>query len=221
MKRYAIIVAAGSGLRMGAPVPKQFLSLCGKPILMHTLQRFFDFDHALELIVVLHEDYRNYWNELCEQHNFVIPHRIVSGGRERFFSVRNAVQSIGEIEAVVGIHDAVRPMVSIETLMRCFDEAEIKGTAVPTVVIHDSIRMVEGEENHMVDRSKFRIVQTPQCFRLSLLNRAFQQEYDPLFTDDASVVEAIGETIHLVEGNRENVKITTASDLKIAELSLC
>ncbi len=221
MKRYAIIVAAGSGLRMGSPVPKQFLTVCGKPILMHTMQRFYDFDNVLELIVVLHEDYRNYWNELCEQYNFVIPHRIVSGGRERFFSVRNAVQSIGEVDAVVGIHDAVRPMVSIDTLTRCFDEAEAKGTAVPTIVINDSIRIVEAAENRSVDRSKYRIVQTPQCFRLSLLNRAFEQEYDPLFTDDASVVEALGEAIHLVEGNRENVKITTAADLKLAELSLC
>jgi 2-C-methyl-D-erythritol 4-phosphate cytidylyltransferase len=220
MKRYAIIVAAGSGLRLGAAVPKQFLSVCGKPILMHTLHRFHEFDPHLELIVALNEDYRAFWSELCEQHQFVVPHRIVSGGRERFHSVKNAVDSIGEVEAVVGIHDAVRPMVSSETLSRCFDGALAHGTAVPTIVINDSIRFVEGEENHSVDRSKVRVVQTPQCFLLSLLNRAFEQEFDPLFTDDASVVEALGEKIHLVEGNRENIKITTAGDLRTAEMLL-
>lgn len=220
MKRYAILVAAGSGLRMGAPVPKQFLSVCGKPILMHTLQRFHDFDSHIELIVVLNDDYRTYWSELCEQHDFTLPHRIVSGGRERFHSVKNAVLSIGEVEAVVGIHDAVRPMVSAETLSRCFDGALALGCAVPTVVVNDSIRLMDGEENHSVDRSKVRVVQTPQCFLLSLLNRAFEQEFDPLFTDDASVVETLGEKIHLVEGNRENIKITTAADLKWAEVML-
>jgi len=220
MKRYTIIVAAGSGLRMGAPVPKQFLAVCGKPILMHTLQRFHDYDRHMELIVVLNEDYRAYWTELCEQYEFVLPHRIVSGGRERFHSVKNAVLSIGELEAVVGIHDAVRPMVSLETLARCFDGALEFGCAVPTVVVNDSVRLIDGNENRSVDRSKVRVVQTPQCFRLSLLNRAFEQEFDPLFTDDASVVEALGEKIHLVEGNRENIKITTAGDLRTAELLL-
>jgi 2-C-methyl-D-erythritol 4-phosphate cytidylyltransferase len=221
MNRYAIIVAAGSGMRMGAPIPKQFLEIGGMPILMHTLNRFMAYDAAIHLVVVLHADYVQLWQSLCAKHHFSTPHTIVIGGSERFFSVQKAIQSLSDEEdAVVGIHDAVRPMVSMDTLERCYSRASEKGNAVPAIVVNDSMRIVEPDGNKSIDRSSLRIIQTPQCFRLRLLRRAFLQDYRAEFTDDASVVEALGERIELVEGNRENIKITTPEDLRWLSLLL-
>ena len=218
--RYAVIVAAGIGNRMGAPVPKQFLLLAGKPILMHTLQRLHAFDAGMTLLLVLHPDYFEYWNELAGQHNFTIPHQLIPGGAERFHSVKCAVDSIKDDTAVVGIHDGVRPLVSMETLQRCYDAAATGASAVPVITINDSVRIIEGERNHAVDRSVYRIVQTPQCFQLPLLQQAYNQAYSAAFTDDASVMEAAGHSIHLLEGNRENIKITTPEDLRWAQCML-
>lgn len=220
MNRYAIIVAAGRGVRMGTDIPKQFLEINGKPIVMHTLERFHAFDPHMHLLLVLHADLVDYWHTLSNRHSFSIKPKVIVGGSERFFSVKNAVLAIGDNDAIVGIHDAVRPMVSEQTLQRCYEGAACLGNAIPAVPLNDSLRVVEGSVNHSVDRSAYRIVQTPQCFRLALLKKAFEQDYRTSFTDDASVVEALGEQIHLVEGNRENVKITTSEDLRFAEAFL-
>jgi 2-C-methyl-D-erythritol 4-phosphate cytidylyltransferase len=221
MNRYAVIVAAGSGMRMGVPIPKQFLEVGGRPILMHILNRFVAFDASIRLVVVLHPDYIEFWRSLCEKHDYSVPHSIVSGGSERFFSVQKAIQSLVDTEeAIVGIHDAVRPMVSVATLERCYATAQETGSAVPCISVNDSMRIVDADGNRSISRSSLRIIQTPQCFRLNLLRRAFTQEYNTAFTDDASVVEALGESIELVEGNRENIKVTTPEDMHWLNLLL-
>jgi 2-C-methyl-D-erythritol 4-phosphate cytidylyltransferase len=215
--RYAVVVAAGSGKRMGAPLPKQFLPIADKPLVMHTLERLHAFDSEMNLLLVLHPDYMTYWNECVLQHGFEMTHSVVAGGEERFHSVKCALNAIVDMNAVVGVHDGVRPFVSFETLARCYEQAETTGTAVPVIAVNDSLREVIGVTNRAVERSQFRIVQTPQCFRMDILRSAFHQPYSPAFTDDASVVEAAGYSINLVEGNRDNVKITTPEDLLRAE----
>jgi 2-C-methyl-D-erythritol 4-phosphate cytidylyltransferase len=208
-------------MRMGAPIPKQFLEVGGRPILMHTLNRFVAFDASIRLVVVLHPDYIEFWRSLCEKHDYSVSHSIVSGGSERFYSVQKAIQSLVDTEeAIVGIHDAVRPMVSVATLERCYATAQETGSAVPCVSVNDSMRIVDADGNRSINRSSLRIIQTPQCFRLNLLRRAFTQEYNTAFTDDASVVEALGESIELVEGNRENIKVTTPEDMHWLNLLL-
>ena len=216
-KDYAIIVAAGSGSRMKAALPKQFLELNGKPILLHTLEKFHKFDPLLDIIVVLNSEYVQFWNDLSRTIGVTVPHRVVAGGSERFHSVKNALDLIDAEVGIVGVHDAVRPLVSLKTLEVCYNTARARSTAVPVVPVNDSIRVVEEGKSHAADRNKFRIVQTPQCFELSLLKSAYNVEFKPSFTDDASVVESYGEHINLVEGNRENIKITTVEDLRMAE----
>lgn len=218
--RYAIVVAAGSGKRMGAPLPKQFLEVKGKPLLMHTLTRLHEFDAGMNVLLVLHPEYFSYWQEQVAQHAFYVPHKLVAGGEERFHSVKCGLDAIEDMNAVVGIHDGVRPLVSVEALTRCFDAAEEYGNAVPVVPVNDSLREISENGNHGVDRSQYRIVQTPQCFKVSLLKPAFNHAYHSSFTDDASVFESNGNAIHLVEGNRDNLKITTPEDLRWLESML-
>ena len=220
MKRYAIIVAGGSGSRMNADIPKQFILLKGLPILMHTINRFYNFDSSIHIILVLPQSHIANWDGLCKEHNFILKHQIVCGGETRFHSVKNGLDAITETNVVVGIHDGVRPFVSNETLSSCFEGAEKSGNAVPAVAVSDSLRQVENSENKYLDRNHIKIIQTPQCFQIALLKKAFLQNYSPSFTDDATVVEAIGEKINLVEGNAANIKITTPYDLKIAEVIL-
>jgi 2-C-methyl-D-erythritol 4-phosphate cytidylyltransferase len=220
MKRYAILVAAGTGKRMGAPVPKQFLPVAGKPLLFHTLQRLHEFDGEMRLLLVLHGDYIETWKQLLEEYPVAIPHDVIRGGDERFHSVKCAIDSIQDEDAIVGIHDGVRPLVSVDTLVRCYKTAESNGNAVPVIAANDSMREVNGDHNHAIDRSRIRIVQTPQCFRLKELRNAFAQPYQTTFTDDASVMESAGYSIHLVEGNRENIKVTTPEDLSWVEWML-
>jgi len=184
---------------------------------MHTLERLHSFDSEMNLLLVLNPDYQSYWKDCVEQLKFTIPHTIVTGGEERFHSVKCALDSIDETNAIVGIHDGVRPFVSFETLERCYVRAETSGTAVPVIALNDSLREVIGATNRAVERSHFRVVQTPQCFRMEILRKAFLQPYTAAFTDDASVVEAAGYAIDLVDGNRDNVKITTPEDLLRAE----
>ena len=215
MKKFVIIVAGGSGLRMGTDLPKQFLELSGKPVLMHTIQRFYDFDPHCELILVLPLLQQGYWSQLCLDHSFTLPHQVATGGETRFHSVQNGLRLI-QGEGIVFIHDGVRPLVSRETLVRCFETAREFGNALPVLPVHESLRILEGDLNRSVDRSKFLIVQTPQTFHSAQILQAFSQAYDPAFTDDATVVEKAGYPIHLVEGNRENIKITTPTDLIIA-----
>lgn len=216
MKKFAIIVAGGSGSRMGTEIPKQFLELRGKPVLMHTIQVFRSYDPAAEIILVLPQHQIDFWKELCSKHSFGLKHQIVSGGETRFHSVRNGLTKINEY-GIVFIHDGVRPLVSTETLSRCFETASNSGNAIPVLAVNESLRKIDGKSNISVDRSLYFSVQTPQTFRSEQILEAFKQDFDPLFTDDASVAEKAGFDIHLVEGNRENIKITTPVDLLIAE----
>lgn len=219
MTRQAIIVAGGRGTRMNNEVPKQFLPLCGKPIVMHTLETFYQFDSNIELILVLPEQLISYWQNLCVEHQFDIPHHTITGGNERFYSVKNGL-ALAKPNALIAIHDGVRPFVSKQTLERCFAEAELQGNAIPAMPLVDSIRQLKGTESQIVDRNELRAIQTPQVFQSQIITKAFEQPFSPTFTDDASVVEAYGETIHLVEGNVENIKITTPFDLLIGETLL-
>ena len=216
MNKIAIIVAGGKGERMNADVPKQFLEINGKPILMHTLEAFMNFDASLQLILVLPAAQIDFWETLCEAHDFSIPHQIVAGGQTRFHSVKNGLNAI-KIPSLVAIHDGVRPLVSKDTIARCFDTAEKFGAAIPTMDSIESIRFVDANGSKSVDRTAYKMVQTPQVFDAELLKKAYEQEFSVLFTDDASVVEAMGATVHLVDGNRENIKITTEFDLIVAE----
>lgn len=220
MKRYAIIVAGGKGMRMGGEVPKQFLLIGGKPVLMHTLQAFHDFDPQMQLIVVLPPSQITYWNALCQKHVCNIPHQVTTGGDTRFHSVKNGLALIpNEANAVVGVHDGVRPFVAQEVLLRCYTLAETKGAVIPVIPVVETIRKITDASvvhSVTVPRSEYRLVQTPQVFEVTLLKRAYQQSYTDNFTDDASVVEAMGNQVYLTEGNRENIKLTTPFDLNIA-----
>jgi 2-C-methyl-D-erythritol 4-phosphate cytidylyltransferase len=219
MKKFVVIVAGGSGNRMGTEIPKQFLELCGKPVLMHTLQVFHDFDPDSRLILVLPTAQQEFWSGLCLKHQFSLFHEVVSGGATRFDSVKNGLSLIDEL-GIVFIHDGVRPLVSNETLRRCLETAEKSGNAIPVLPVNESLRKLDGGQNISVDRSQFFSVQTPQTFRSQQILDAFKQEFDPAFTDDASVAEKAGFSINMVEGNRENIKLTTPSDLIIAEALL-
>lgn len=216
MKAYAIIVAGGKGLRMGGEVPKQFLPINGKPILMHTIEVFRKALDGIEIILVLPADQHEYWQKLCQDYNFCSPELIAKGGETRFHSVKNGLAFLPDDEdAVVGIHDGVRPFVSKETIQRCYAAAAGGRAVVPVVPVVETIRQILPDGMSITrPRDEYRLVQTPQTFPLVMLKKAYEQSYSETFTDDASVVEAMGEEILMVEGNRENIKITTPSDLK-------
>ncbi|MEP7169819.1 MAG: 2-C-methyl-D-erythritol 4-phosphate cytidylyltransferase [Bacteroidota bacterium] len=214
MKRFTIIPAAGIGQRFGTDVPKQFVELNGKPVLMHTLERF-TFTNE-KIILVLHPEFISFWKKLCEKFSFNVLHIIVEGGKTRTDSVKNGLTIIKE-DGVVAIHDAVRPLVSRKLIEKIFAVAEEKENAVPAIPIQDSLRKSEGEKNFSVDRKEYRMVQTPQCFHINKLKAAYENFSGKEFTDDASVYEASGEKINLVEGESSNLKITEPGDLLIAE----
>ncbi|HRN36446.1 MAG TPA: 2-C-methyl-D-erythritol 4-phosphate cytidylyltransferase [Flavobacteriales bacterium] len=215
----AIIVAGGSGKRMGAPVPKQFLLLGGKPVLCRTIEAFRRFDGAMQLVVVLPTEQIEPWRELCSKHGFTPAHTVVPGGPERFHSVREGLRQVRH-DGLVAVHDGVRPLVSTELIGRCFEAGATHGGAIPVVPVPASVREVEGLRSRAVDRSKLRMVQTPQCFALPLLRKAFELPYDPAFTDEATLVERTGASVHLVEGEEANIKITTSVDMVVAEALL-
>ena len=217
MKRYVIIVAGGKGLRMGGDIPKQFVEIKGLPVLMHTINRFHSFDSSIDIIVALPVDQQDYWKELCSKYKFEIPHTIVDGGDTRFHSVKNGLDQVSG-EGVVAVHDGVRPFVSDEVLKRCFSMAQEKEAVVPVIDVFETIRHIADGMSNTVPRDEYKLVQTPQVFLINLLKKAYSQPYVPSFTDDASVVEAMGHKVTLVEGNRENIKLTTPFDLKLAEL---
>jgi 2-C-methyl-D-erythritol 4-phosphate cytidylyltransferase len=219
MKKFALIVAGGSGSRMRNEIPKQFIELAGKPIIMHTIQKFKDFDPEFEIVVVLSENLLKNWRNLCEKYRFEIKHNIALGGETRFNSVKNGLNAIKE-DGIVFIHDAVRPLVSVQTLKNCLVSVCEKGNALPVVPVTESIRMIDGDENKAVARSNFFLVQTPQTFELKTIKSAYEQEFSDTFTDDASVFEKMGWKIELVDGNRENIKITFPEDLVIASALL-
>lgn len=215
MNLYALIVAGGTGSRMGSEIPKQFIELAGKPVLMHTIERFLAFDSSIKIITVLPESQLGYWKKLLKKYSFSVPHTLVTGGTTRFFSVKNGLQEV-EDNSIVAIHDGVRPLVSTETIKRCFKAAEEFGNAIPVITPPDSVRMITGQGNMPVNRHFLRIIQTPQVFNAKLIKKAYLQDYNPDFTDDATLLEKTGENIHLVHGNRENIKITNPEDLVIA-----
>lgn len=217
-KSYAVIVAGGKGERMGAAVPKQFLEIGGKPILRLTMERFLSLERDVEMIVVLPSSQKEYWREYCRKSGFAVRHILVSGGITRFHSVQNALKYV-EDDAIVAVHDGVRPMASPEFLERMFEAAGESPAVVPVMPAVESMRELEeggAGGSHMVDRSRFVMVQTPQVFHSEVLKAAYGKAYSPLFTDDASVVEAAGCDVKLVPGERLNIKITTPEDLDLA-----
>ncbi|WP_321333532.1 2-C-methyl-D-erythritol 4-phosphate cytidylyltransferase [uncultured Bacteroides sp.] len=215
MTKYAIIVAGGKGLRMGGDLPKQFLLLAGKPVLMHTIEAFHLYDAEMELILVLPQEQQSYWKQLCREFRFEIKHCVVSGGETRFNSVCNGLTLVTK-SGLVGVHDGVRPFVTQEVIARCYELAAVRKAVVPVVDVVETIRHITADGSETVDRSAYKLVQTPQVFEADLLKKAYKQTYNSSFTDDASVVEAMGVPVCLTEGNRENIKITTPFDWKVA-----
>ena len=221
MTDYIIIVAGGKGLRMGSDIPKQFLPIGGRPVLMRTLERFREYSDALQIILVLPKAQQEYWQELCKEYDFQVNYLLADGGETRFHSVQHGLALIPDnAEGVVGVHDGVRPFPSIEVIRNCYETARDKKAVIPVIPVVETLRHIsEGTK----PRGDYRLVQTPQCFDIQLLKAANRAaDGSPVgaaaFTDDASVVEAFGFDITLVEGNRENIKITTPYDLKIAEV---
>lgn len=212
---YVLIVAGGKGLRMGTDIPKQFLPVGGKPVLMRTLETFYAYSQDIQIILVLPRDQQNYWKKLCEEYHFTIPHRIADGGETRFHSVRNGLELVDK-PGLVAVHDGVRPFVSQEVIARCYELAAAELAVVPVIKVVETIRQLSDYGSITVDRDEYRLVQTPQVFDGEVLKQAYSMPYTPAFTDDASVVEAWGVPVTLTEGNRENIKITTPFDLKVA-----
>jgi 2-C-methyl-D-erythritol 4-phosphate cytidylyltransferase len=216
-QQFVIIVAGGIGTRMKSDRPKQFLDLQGEPVIIRTIRCFTDYNPQIGIIICVHKNYKAHLEGLLEKFRIDMTHlQITFGGDTRFASVKNGLQLISDPNAVVGIHDAARPFVSGKTIAACFETAAAKGSAVPCVSVNESMRKISNNVNNAVNRHEYRIVQTPQCFIVSQIRQAFQQEYNSNFTDDATVLEAMGEKIYLVEGNEENIKITSPHDMLIA-----
>ena len=216
MTHTVLIVAGGKGLRMESDLPKQFLPIGGKPVLMYTIEAFHRFDRTMKIILVLPKEQQTYWQELCAKHSFVIEHTVVDGGETRFHSVKNGLVCVDS--GLVGVHDGVRPFVSPEVIKRCYELKKKKKAVVPVIDMVETVRHITATGSETVNRNDYKLVQTPQVFDAELLKQAYAQEYTPFFTDDASVVEAMGVSVCLAEGNRENIKITTPFDLKISSV---
>ena len=217
LKKTALIVAGGSGTRMKSITPKQFRLILGQPVLMHTIKVFYAYDPEIEIRLVLPAGFIGHWNDLCSESSFLIPHMIIAGGLNRFESVRNGIKGT-EPGQLIAVHDGVRPLVSHDTIKRCFDAAALYGNAVPCVDIRESIRRTDKYgNNEQADREIFKIIQTPQVFESSILHKAYNTKYDEGITDDAGLVERSGHKIILVKGNEENIKITHPHDLIVAE----
>lgn len=216
MNKFSVIITAGGiGMRMGANLPKQFIEVAGKPILLHTLEKLYAFDPSAEFILTLPEDWKSYWEEQLTKFNCRIEHQIVDGGAERYHSVKNALLACtGDF---IAIHDGVRPFVSIETLSRCWNDVLKYKAVLPVIQVKESMRIVEGTNSNAVDRSNYRLVQTPQCFSREIILKSYEKEFHAGITDDAGLAEEAGFSIYLLDGNEENIKITTQTDLLIAE----
>ena len=213
-----IITAGGIGRRMRSSLPKQFILVNEKPILMYTIKVFYEYDPKIEILLTLPEDWRNYWEDLLREHDFKIPHRIVSGGKERYDSIKNALSKCAG--NLIAVHDGVRPLVELDTIRNCFKEAEKSGAAIPVVPIVESLRRKNAMGTEIVNRKDYLIVQTPQCFQRDVLVGAYENPYHEGITDDASLVEESGHPIETILGNESNIKITTQSDLKYAGMFL-
>ena len=221
---YIIIVAGGKGLRMGSDIPKQFLPIGGKPVLMRTIERFREYAKDLQIILVLPEAQQDYWQGLCNEYHFEVEYQLANGGQTRFHSVQNGLVLVpDDAQGVVGVHDGVRPFPSIDVIRRCYDTARTAKAVIPVIPVVETVRHLTEcptlceAASVTVPRDEYRLVQTPQTFDIQLLKAANRQPYNDGFTDDASVVESYGHTITLVEGNRENIKITTPYDIVVAE----
>ena len=213
-----IVTAGGIGKRMGTDIPKQFIEINGLPILMHTLQKLYSFNPTAQFILTLPPDWFDYWNELRAKHNFLIDAQLVEGGEERFHSIKNALEfAQGDL---IAIHDGVRPLVSFETLKRLVDGVLVFKAVIPVLGIKESVRLLRENQSEAINRDLLKIVQTPQFFTKELIQQAYKSEFSTDFTDDASVVEKSGFSVELVQGNEENLKITTPLDLKMAEYFL-
>lgn len=210
-----IIVAGGSGRRMGATLPKQFMMLGNEPILAHSINRIHEALPAAEIVVVLPEEHIALWRNIAARFD-IAHHKITAGGTERFYSVKNGLKELSDDVKIIAVHDAVRPLASKKLIIKLILEAEKNIAVIPVVAPVDSFRKIEGDDSKIIDRSALRIVQTPQVFNATILRRAYEQDFSSTFTDDASVVEAIGEKITLCEGERGNIKITTPEDMIIA-----
>jgi len=218
MTEYVIIVAGGKGLRMGGDIPKQFLPIEGMPVLMRTIRRFREYSPALGIVLVLPKAQQDYWRSLCKEYAFEEDYLLADGGETRFHSVSNGLALLpDDIEGVVGVHDGVRPFPSLDVIRRCYSTAVTAKAVVPVTPVVETLRQMDGTASHTVQRSDYRLVQTPQVFDARLLKAAYRQPYCDAFTDDASVVESYGQEVTLVEGNRENIKITTPFDINVAE----
>lgn len=217
MQKSVIIVAGGSGKRMGSQIPKQFIELVKRPVLMRTIDKFYEYDSQMEIVVVLPLELIRIWDRSCLEYDFNIPHKVAIGGESRYHSVKSGLFAVTP-GSLTAIHDGVRPLVSIETIEACFKMAEEKGNAVPAVQPVESVRVITGTGNRAIQREDVQLIQTPQVFTWKQLENAYEQDFTIEFTDDASVVESYGFSINLVEGNCENIKITTPSDMKFAEL---
>ncbi len=219
MEKFVVLVAGGSGSRMQSALPKQFMLLANKPVLMHSIQAFYEYDKNIQIVVVLPQAQLEQWETICKQHSFHIPHQTIQGGATRFHSVQQGL-SLVSAGSLVAVHDGVRPLVSRETISAVFSEAEKNGNAVPCIPLNDSIRELNKDSNRALFRENYRLVQTPQCFQSNILKKAFLQAYQESFTDCASVAEADGNKINLVAGNIENIKLTTPEDFIIASAYL-
>lgn len=221
MEKCVIVVAGGKGLRMGGDIPKQFRLIGGRPVLMHTLEAFRRYDENIGLVLVLPEAHFTYWRELCRQYAFSLPHTVVAGGATRFHSVFNGLQAVPDEVRLIAVHDGVRPFISHRLMADAFTAAGRFGAAIPVTPVIESLRRIRGDgSNEAVSRAEYRSVQTPQVFDSVVFRKAYRQSYRDDFTDDASVVEAAGYRITLVEGDNDNIKITTPRDLAVAEI-LC
>ena len=216
MSKFSIIITAGGiGKRMGAKLPKQFMLIKERPLLMYTIEQFYNFDPKAQIILTLPEDWKDYWEQLIQENDFKIPHRITGGGEERYDSIKNALELCNG--DYIMVHDGVRPLVSNETIKACSIEVRSKKAVIPVIPVNESMRVMDGNSTKAVNRSNYRIVQTPQCFESEILKKAYEQEYHSGITDDASLVEQSGVKIYTVKGNAENIKITTKTDLLYTE----
>jgi len=219
MKKYAIIVAGGTGTRMNSDVPKQFMLLNGKPVIQYSVEAFYSFDASIQIILVIHPEFRAYWENLTHTFNITIPHAIVPGGETRFDSVKNGLMTI-DGNGFIAIHDAARPLINARFVETVFNTAKKYGSAMPGIVLHDTIRMIDNDNSHQLDRTLLRAMQTPQVFKVTELKQAYNQSYQPVFTDDASVMQSAGFPLHLMDGSAVNIKITNPHDLDVAEVLL-
>ncbi len=219
MQKYVLIAAGGNGVRMDSKTPKQFLDLSAKPLVLHSIDTFLKYDQNIRIVLILPEELHQPWNKLCQQRGIHIQHILSFGGPTRFHSVQNGLRHV-EDNSIVAVHDAGRPLVSLELISRVYNMAEKFGSAIPVTDVFDSVRHIQNAMSKPLDRKHIRLVQTPQCFNASLLKKAYNQSYRESFTDDATVYETLGERLYLVEGNRENIKITMPIDLITAEALL-